>query len=682
MKTALRNELRNAIRRGMPRGGVSMLLVVAATASMPLRAQAAGSIYLRDVTAETRALTFDRFWGRTEIYTSLTRDRAAAYDLRESLFAPEIHLGTEGSVYHSRFLAFDLMGGLRFNRIEDTGTAPATQSVTFDDYRVGLRFFKDSRVGARVFASRDNNWTSSPFRQSYRVATDATGASFTNTSEHLPVSISVERRRSEDDYLSDQRITEEDQARAMITHRLGFSRTVAFARWVGFMVNEPAQDYRTVVSWLDNTLDLPHDASLRSRVRYFNQYGTIARRDFALTESADIDITPTLTQRVEYRYRDQTGTRVVGVDAPEERIQAHHGEWDTQHLLWGSLRTVLNGYFDDETFFSGPSSARAQSGTLDRWWIRPELRYQRRTPRGQLSMRFGYHFGREEQSAVEGTRAASNEEHVLADGNEPQLDNPRVDASTIVVTDETGFIVYQDGIDYTITTIGPWTQIFRVATGNIPNGQTILVDYRYVFSPNLTFNSRRTLFAIGIVTSKNLSVNYQFDRIRDAFVSGDPTGILDNQTRHVVGASYRFAGFRISDEYESNDLISSRFRSNRFYTGYGMRAGNRINIDVGTNFTHTRFVETDLRYDTYLLSARASGALQRTLRLETDAWIRFNRRNTIEVGSNNDYTGLRAKLTKTVGMSQIALGGTYRNADETAFEVMRYDVFLRFRRDF
>ncbi len=675
----MRPNFTTLVRRGAP-----AVLALVALSLIPVRAaRATDTVFLRDEASEARAIGIERTWGRLLFDVRHASDRAGSYDLDETIVGPELRLGASGSIYHRRFLTFDLEGAVRLNRVDvsATGAPGSNETISFEDYRFHARLFPERRVGMQAFATRENAWTTSPFRRSYRLRTRAEGGSIGLRSRVIPVTISAERRRSDDDYFDTTRHIEQDQARVSVVHKAGPSRTDAFVSWRDYSIDLPAQSYETVLSWFDHSLRLGTRGEVRSQVRWFNQYGTIGRRDFGASSQTQLNLTRTLCARAAYRYNDRTATHVEGIVTPDEITQSHHGEAEVSHVLWGSLHSVLGAWFDDETTFDR-GAGRATTGTLDRWWVEPELRYTRHTARGQLALEYGEFFGHEERTSTLQTRSVQNEEHVLRDGQEPQLDNPRVDVTTIVVTDETGFVVYQEGVDYLVQQIGPWVQIFRVASGSIADGQTILVDYRYTFSPNVAFDSRRTVFGAQVDVPQGVCVRYRFDRIRDTFESGDPGAILDDQTRHIASVSVRRGIGRASAEWESNRLVGQTFRARRLTAGVGTRPTRRVSLDVDGAYSETRYVQTDLTQRIWLLSSRALATLRRNTTLEASAWVRLNRRNRVEVGSNADFVGLRARLVHTVGRSRIETGATWRDSNETAFDTRRFDVYLNFIRDF
>jgi probable HAF family extracellular repeat protein len=88
----------------------------------------------------------------------------------------------------------------------------------------------------------------------------------------------------------------------------------------------------------------------------------------------------------------------------------------------------------------------------------------------------------------EETAYVLDEPHVMVSLQPVLLREPDIIASSIVVTDENGMIVYDEGLmgDYTVNQIGGGieTELRRTPFSNIADGQLVLVDYEYELAGN------------------------------------------------------------------------------------------------------------------------------------------------------------------------------------------------------
>ncbi len=103
--------------------------------------------------------------------------------------------------------------------------------------------------------------------------------------------------------------------------------------------------------------------------------------------------------------------------------------------------------------------------------------YQKKIPTGRLSLEYEYRIRRDKRSGEPNLLRIIDEEIVLRDDRTTLLKNPLVVPASVVVTDATGTILYQEGLDYILIPRGEFLEIQRIPGGQIANGATVLVDY-------------------------------------------------------------------------------------------------------------------------------------------------------------------------------------------------------------
>jgi CSLREA domain-containing protein len=102
----------------------------------------------------------------------------------------------------------------------------------------------------------------------------------------------------------------------------------------------------------------------------------------------------------------------------------------------------------------------------------------------------------------EDTDFVFDERHLMVGLQPVILRQQDVIASSIVVTDLNGSIVYDEGLDYRVTQIGGGaeTELMRTPTSNIADGELVLVDYAYELigdNGTTTSNCNRPLDSLG-----------------------------------------------------------------------------------------------------------------------------------------------------------------------------------------
>jgi hypothetical protein len=270
----------------------------------------------------------------------------------------------------------------------------------------------------------------------------------------------------------------------------------------------------------------------------------------------------------------------------------------------------------------------------------------------------------------------------MRDGGEPLLDNTRVSIGSIVVTDETGFLVYQEGIDYRVETLGSRVRLVRVLSGSIADGESVLVDYEFSFSPDLSFTIKGSSASFRLDTPSNVSVYYRYERENEDFVSGVADGFLEDQRTHVVGATWSWKALSVGDEYEVNRLSASEFLTNRFFAEFGARLPRNTTLNVSGNYTRTRFTEVDRTLNMYVVNTRLATIFRVGLSLENEAWLRVDRGTPDEEGLDSELGGARVKVVRRFRALTITAGLFYREADDNSVHDQRTLFFFSIKRLF
>jgi hypothetical protein len=104
------------------------------------------------------------------------------------------------------------------------------------------------------------------------------------------------------------------------------------------------------------------------------------------------------------------------------------------------------------------------------------------------------------------------------------LESPRVDASTVVVTDVLGTLLLE-GVDYELIQIGDRTSIEVLPDGDIELGQTLFVEYDYEDAPQLKFSTTRLAYGLGWDIGW-LALGYQHRESSEDLLEGEEEGFL------------------------------------------------------------------------------------------------------------------------------------------------------------
>ena len=272
------------------------------------------------------------------------------------------------------------------------------------------------------------------------------------------------------------------------------------------------------------------------------------------------------------------------------------GRASLQHLLYENLTTSISTGFNLNDFTGGEENA--YDGSLD-------FLYTRKIPWGVLNLRSGWDYRYTTREGTEGLVTVTDEPHVLTTGEVTLLDNENVDVDTIFVTDVTGTIAYIENVDYTIEEAGAFTRISRTTVGAIANGQTVLVDYRFLRDPAFDDTLFNQAYGIQFYLWNALTLSYGYRHADQNIVSGPPPeNPIDDTTQAAeIRLDLRWTDTRLT--YEDRDR-SSGTSSRRWLASqtFRIRPARRLSFDITGTYGETEFTDVGETQNQYGGSSR------------------------------------------------------------------------------
>lgn len=313
-------------------------------------------------------------------------------------------------------------------------------------------------------------------------------------------------------------------------------------------------------------------SSLSSSISYLNLAGTLDSQTLELTEALELQHPLGLSSRYQYNLRASR--------TDLSQSLSHRGELAIQHRLYESLVSTLR--------------ARGELTTAEDYReavLGPSLNlaYRKKIRVGFLNLNYDLaaSWDRRDSSAAQ-TRVL-DERHSLTDGRLELLDYPAVDPASVVVTDAAGAVTYVPGLDYELVSLGNRTQLRRILSGGISNGQEVLVDYLAAgggsfeqLSLGQTAETRLELF------EEALSLYYRYRRFRQPQVEAS----LDRLDQHLLGVSLDLAPLNLGAEYERYGSALLPYDALRFQQSLSLPVAGRSLLSVQGAQSFLRLLET------------------------------------------------------------------------------------------
>lgn len=468
-----------------------------------------------------------------------------------------------------------------------------TNRASLLGYDLSGTFLQAKPYTLNVFANRGTETLTREFAGSSEILRDRQGATLT-VREVIPLNSTLFVRR--DKISQDLRFASNFEQREEVRTTSGYTGT-----WLGevsdldlgYEFNDVNDKTFQGLKYQTNEAHLSHsyffgpylEKSLSSRLNLFERSGSTNSTHALVDEDLRIDHTDTLS--TDYRYN------LSFLNTQGFQTVSHSGDIGLQHRLFESLATLLNAQARSTSFQNGGTFGYGGNGDLNYtkkiWWDGRFL--------GGVDLAYRI----EDQEVPSGTLFVTGESHAFPPSQQFFLNNPRVIASSVVVTNEARTEIFQQGFDYVLSAIGEELQVDRIIGGRILEGEPLLVDYEFATAPSLKFATRTNGFNIG------LDYNWFLVYLRDSrsvqnLLSGGGSQFLDNVTDDLGGVQLRWSRSWLSADARSEyrDYRSRRleFTSPSFSQSASLFPTQDASLNLSLDESFFRFSNPERRRST------------------------------------------------------------------------------------
>lgn len=153
------------------------------------------------------------------------------------------------------------------------------------------------------------------------------------------------------------------------------------------------------------------------------------------------------------------------------------------------------------------------------------------------------------------------EAHRLENLQYVTLENDFVLSDSVVVSNQDRTQIYTPGIDYLLTVVGSETRVERLLSGNISDGESVLIDYRYETGGTFSYGLLNQAITTGITLYNNYRVSMGYSKQDESLVDGKPirplytteTAYASADARHRLSQSMGLS-WRLAVEREKSEL--------------------------------------------------------------------------------------------------------------------------------
>ncbi|NOX37614.1 MAG: hypothetical protein GXO78_08765 [Calditrichaeota bacterium] len=305
--------------------------------------------------------------------------------------------------------------------------------------------------------------------------------------------------------------------------------------------------------------------------------------------------------------------------------------------------------------------------------------YQKKIPTGKLQLEYEYRMRRDERSGEPGLLRIVDEEIVLRDDRTTLLKNPLVDPASVVVTDASGTILYQEGLDYILIPRGEFLEIQRIPGGQIPNGATVLVDYISRLPVSYRYDTQSRFFGAKISLFYNLlELHYSTLKQDHSNIRIETPRILEYIDQMSYGGQINFAFISAGYEYEDYQSNILPYIEKRFFVNLMGTFFSKIDLAVTGNFRDYLLTREQERQTMKDISGKMTYWLGVRTALNFDGGLRIHRGKGLDL----DLYSARAEFRTRYRQLTYILGVEFYKRRFIGERADYNGIYLRIRRDF
>ncbi len=530
---------------------------------------------------------------------------------RHPVFEEELHLRLHSYVYHPNFLKITVGGGpVLTQETLEADSQRTFSSDTFYNASVNLTFLEKKPYPLILFY--DHLYPRIPLGGTERFLLTDTKYGFKFQQPFGPIPF----------YLEGYRQTQTGEGGNQITDEFSDHLTLEAEQisiWQGdasllYQFNRRDSASGTLRIPIKKTRTTTHSVNFnteqifgaRDQVRFRNMFSLFKRLESP--ERRDIHINPTmqwdLTDSLIWSARYDLGmSRIAKLDITNQAAST-----DLRHQFYESLFSKLDIH---------TSNSRSSGVNTQTYGGSGELLYRKKIPFGAFTLQYNGTYDIRDHRSTASEVPIFGEIHVLSELFPAELRYDNIKASTVVVFNAARNRIFTEGIDYRLITVGDKTSIQRLPTGDIENGETVLVDYHIVTEGIYKFSIFTQHYEANVSLFSFLTLRARFRKAPQRLLSGSSTQPLKSTRSQLYSAKVHIPiGDMVIDggsEYEDHREEGSPFRR----TSYTLS----LNAPL---FSSTRITLTGRRmlvdYPKSVEDVDLKGA---NIRLESTPWSRI-----------------------------------------------------------
>jgi len=589
-----------------------------------------------------------------------------------SLFTGLFSLRTKSFFWHPNFMKLNV----DFDYNPSTGKdqflvlPDRTETKTAEMVRVQTSFFEQRPFSFNLYANLNHNFINREYTTNVEMYRRGFGGSIIFKNNFTPISFRYQNEKWEQDEIqSDRKFTNDRE-----NYTIEISKS--FSHFDKNQFSYSIEDYYRTYSKLsqihnkilnlnlknDINLDKNKDANINSFIWYNKQTGDDKYNRLQVNESID--------SKLPYNFKVIGKYQFSNYKKKNFNLDQHNISSRLEHRLFSSLFSHAQYEYMDIHQSSYNEFLNTYNIGFD---------YNKIIPTGNFSLSFSHRERNENRNGKAFDLQVNNEDHILSDTQTLLLQNPDVIVGSIVITDETGLIIYEANFDYILIERGDFIEIQRLPGGLIQDGSSILIDYMATQQLNYEFDVASNNFHTGISLFSNFVNLYfrYFEQDNDNF-SGTDNRILKNISQRVYGSRFNYKRLSLGIELDDFNSNIVPYNSKRYYLTFVGNINQSINYSLSGNYRDYKLIEEDISQKYSDMSGHISYRINNKSQIKAKGAYRFQEGRNIDL----TLTTFKGEYLTNYRKILITLGVDFYQRDYLNEDITFNGGYIKIKRNF
>lgn len=567
-----------------------------------------------------------------------------------SMISAGLIVRTNSYIFHPNFLTLDLDGEYNPERIKDNYLIIPDRAETNNLKKVEGRatFFKEKQITLIALGGYNEAYSNRENLTNIKSTNLNYGGRLDYKNKFLPASVIYNDRKWEQIELDTKR--KFDSKQKNLEAKISKSFATTDKNDLTFNYNEYFRNYANQyeVKNISNQLKLTNDIAFDKKRKYvFNSY-ILGIDQIGFDEYKKINSNQRLYLNLPKNIQFNANYNYNVIERQKFTLNQQRTSAKLGHKLYESL-------YSNIFFEYSQSSHTLFKETNYKEGI--DFLYKKKIPTGLITLSYKFERQHQLKSSNPSDIQVFNEEYTITDGQIVLLKKPYINRNSIIVTDESGTIIYQENFDYILIERESFIEIQRILGGQIANNSIVYIDYISIQPASYQYDVNNNSVSLGIQFLKWFEIYSRYSK--QNYVNKDSTEflILNYYKQYVYGGRFDFKFLACGVEYDDYRSVIIPYKLMRYYITLNGTIKQKILYSLNGTVNDYKMINNDVNQ----LYTDINGSLGYIFNSRTKFTVELGYRNQKGKEIELDLLTSKAELTTSLRQLYFTLGVNYYN---------------------